>query len=238
MGTNRLNVSLYNKERPTGALRKADREFLQNPDTYGEDGSEPRQTRYIRRSKTKERIAHALIDFAALTSLDKELRDNILDGAVDEFLEYEGTDAGTLPAALSLLYELVMDHYAKQFSGNHSINIFDEQIYSFENELTRAVEDYHTRRIRDTGDTESWFVEKANVEIDDPKKLTLADIGEKIDRADYHNMTREELLATVDFLSSRTEEAPESDTPKIQNELGLMDPLFDTNELSGHPIDE
>jgi len=58
------------EERPTGFLRKNDREYLEAPEGYGEGGSSPRQTRYQRRAAIKKRFINALIDLIYIKDND------------------------------------------------------------------------------------------------------------------------------------------------------------------------
>jgi hypothetical protein len=76
------------EDRPTGFLRKNDREYLENPEGYGEDGSAARQTRYQRRKAIKKRFINALIDITYIKD-NEHGRELIKEALADADIEQE-----------------------------------------------------------------------------------------------------------------------------------------------------
>jgi len=176
-------MSLYaDEERTTGFLRKNDREYLENPEGYGEDHASPRQTRYNRKETIKKRLAHAFVDMAMLTDeVDNELRADLLEGA-DEELENakeQLTDMDTaVPETISVLYELVEDVRGE----------------SFEDAVAAGVTEA-ARRQRPGRD--EYVLTGSGVTINPPETIDIDGVREKVENKQYFDLSRAELLYVV-----------------------------------------
>jgi hypothetical protein len=183
-------VRVYeNEERPRGFLGKKDRDFLNNPTSYGNDKKTPRQARYQRRKAIKERIAHAFVDMAMLADVtNEELLDELLGGAADELYKLEEVDRRTpfMMSAMSLIYDFVERARADK---NHLSDDVD-------NRFERAVAAGMTRSESRRSDDE-LVLSAASVDIEDPKVITPDNVRQKVDEGRIHELDEEELLFVV-----------------------------------------
>jgi hypothetical protein len=176
-------MSLYaDEERTTGFLRKNDREYLENPEGYGEDHASPRQTRYNRKEAIKKRLAHALIDMAVLADQPDDMRADLLEGAneeLGEFLEGRGgPPARAVPETISVLHELVEDIRGE----------------SFEDAVAAGVTEA-ARRQRPGND--EFVLTGSGVTINPPETINIERVREKVENKQYFDLSRAELLYVV-----------------------------------------
>jgi hypothetical protein len=221
-------MSLYaDEERTTGFLRKNDREYLENPEGYGEDHASPRQTRYNRKEAIKKRLAHALIDMAMLSDVvDDELRHEVLIGASEEaarsFGENLDEKLGNLPLPVSLMYELVEDYMSVNYS-----TVLELAVMMYTQRVTAGGKNDDILALLKTADVE--------VEIKEPETIDLDELGEKLVKGQYFDMTEKELLATVQVLA-RAKDDEDLDVPvgapdrSFADEFGVERHEPDTSE--------
>lgn len=204
--------TLTERDRPSGILTKADREFLRSDGDYY-DGDNARQNRYRRRRDICKRIMHSFLDFSFINRhLDGELRDKLFTNPE----KYGATSSREFDSALgSVIYWL---YYGCRKNGHDFSTIL-------ENAVERAEKNYRLDETDDIVDVESTLEMKITEQDEGIRQFARRlEEGKPVDTDDIYRIPTlsrfpidADKVETVRILPS---------SQRVDSEIEIIDTIF------------